>query len=213
MIGSFYQPDLVLSDIYLLKSLPEREIICGYAEIFKHSLLKNKKFFLFLDKNLRNILNLKTKFIERAILESCRIKKEIVQKDEKEKNLRKSLNLGHTFGHAYEAALKYSKLLNHGEAVLYGIFSAVKLSKQLKILNKKDYELILAHLSKLRFDNLNKFFNVKNVNQIVNFMLADKKNTSKKINFITLNSIGSVNIKKQLSASKVENFIKSHLLK
>ena len=180
LIGSFYQPDLVLSDIYLLKSLPEREIICGYAEIFKHSLLKNKKFFLFLDKNLRNILNLKTKFIERAILESCRIKKEIVQKDEKEKNLRKSLNLGHTFGHAYEAALKYSKLLNHGEAVLYGIFSAVKLSKQLKILNKKDYELILAHLSKLRFDNLNKFFNAKNVNQIVNFMLADKKNTSKK---------------------------------
>ena len=109
LIGSFYQPDLVISDTKLLESLPRREIICGYAEILKHSLIKNKKFFLFLDKNLNNILNLEKKFIEKAILESCKIKKQIVEKDEKENNLRKSLNLGHTFGHAYEATLNYSK--------------------------------------------------------------------------------------------------------
>ena len=133
LIGSFYQPDLVISDTKLLESLPRREIICGYAEIFKHSLIKNKKLFLFLDKNLKKILKLKKKFIEKAILESCKIKKEIVEQDEKEKNLRKSLNLGHTFGHAYEATLNYSKKLNHGEAVLYGILSAIKLSKKLKI--------------------------------------------------------------------------------
>ncbi len=213
MIGSFYQPDLVVSDTTLLKSLPRREIICGYAEIFKHSLIKNKKLFHFLDKNLQNILKLKKKFIERAILDSCKIKKQIVEKDEKENNLRKSLNLGHTFGHAYEATLNYSKKLNHGEAVLYGILSAAKLSKKLKTLNNTDYQLILSHLSKLNFTNLTKFFKKKDLNEIINFMIADKKNISKKINFITLKKIGKAKINNQLNLSKVKKFVKSELLK
>ena len=99
-------------------------------------------------------------------------KKKIVEQDEKESNLRKSLNLGHTFGHAYEASLNYSKKLNHGEACIYGILSAAKLSKKLKMLNKNDFQLILSHLSKLGFDNLNKFFTLKDVNKIVNFMIS-----------------------------------------
>ncbi len=213
LIGSFYQPDLVISDTQLLKSLTRREIICGYAEIFKHSLIKNKKLFFYLNKNLQNILDLKKKFIEKAILESCRIKKEIVEKDEKESSLRKSLNLGHTFGHAYEATLNYSKQLNHGEAVLLGILSAAKLSKRLKTLNNKEYKLILSHLSKLNFDDLRKFFNKNDLNKIVNFMISDKKNTSKRINFITLKTIGAVNINNQLKITQVKKFIKSELFK
>jgi len=213
LIGSFYQPDLVISDTNLLASLPKREIVCGYAEILKHSLIKNKKLFLFLDKNLRNILNLKKNFIEKAILESCKIKKEVVEQDEKEINLRKSLNFGHTFGHSFEATLKYSKKLNHGEAVLYGILSATKLSKKLKSIKKNEYNLILSHLSKLGFNNLRKFFKSSDLNKIIMFMLSDKKNTSKKINFITLKKIGSVNINKQLNTSQVRNFIKFELLK
>tara|TARA_B100001121_G_scaffold146895_1_gene128680 strand:+ start:1219 stop:2316 length:1098 start_codon:yes stop_codon:yes gene_type:complete len=212
LIGSFYQPDLVITDTKLLESLPHREIICGYAEILKHSLIKNKKLFIYLNKNLKNILKLKKKIIERAIFESCKIKKNIVEKDEKETNLRKSLNFGHTFGHAYEATLKYSKKLNHGEGVLFGILSAIKLSKKLKILNHRDYKLILSHLSALNFTNLSKFFKNKDVNQIVNFMLADKKNTSKSINFITLRSIGNVNIRMHLSRTFIREFIKSELL-
>ena len=74
---------------YFLKTLPNREIICGYAEILKHSLISSKKFFLYLDKNVKNILKLKSPFIEKAIFESCKIKKKIVQKDETENNLRK----------------------------------------------------------------------------------------------------------------------------
>ena len=89
LIGSFYQPDLVISDTKLLKSLPRREIICGYAEIFKHSLIKNKKLFLFLDKNLKKYFKIKKKFIQKAILESCKIKKQIVEKDEKENEFKK----------------------------------------------------------------------------------------------------------------------------
>ncbi len=213
LIGSFYQPDLVISDIQLLKSLPRREVICGYAEILKHSLIKNKKFFLFLDKNLKNIVNLEKRFIEKAILESCKIKKQIIEKDERESNVRKSLNLGHTFGHAYESTLNYSKKLNHGEGVLYGILSAIKLSKKLKLINNNDYQLILLHLSKLNFSNLNKLFNRKDLNNIIKFMISDKKNTSNKINFITLNKIGSVSINNQLEISRVKNFIKSELIK
>ena len=213
LIGSFYQPDLIISDTVLLQSLPQREIICGYAEILKHSLIKNKKFFLFLDKNLKNILKLKKKFIEKAILESCKIKKQIVEKDEKEKNLRKSLNLGHTFGHAYEATLNYSTKLNHGEAVLYGILSATKFSRKLNILNKNDYHLIISHLSKLGFAYLNKLFMKKDLNKIISFMIADKKNNSKKINLITLKKIGNVNILNQFNVYKIKNFIKSQLIK
>ncbi len=213
LIGSFYQPDLVISDTLLLKSLTKREIICGYAEILKHSLIKNKKFFLFLDKNLKKILELKKYFIEKAIIESCKIKKQIVEKDEKESGLRKSLNLGHTFGHSYEATLNYSKKLNHGEAVLYGILSAAKFSTKLNFLNTYDYKLIVSHLSRLGFVNLNKIFNKKNLNKIIIFMISDKKNDTKKINLITLKKIGKVNTSNQFDIIKVKKFINSILIK
>ncbi len=213
LIGSFYQPDLVISDTLLLQSLPRREIICGYAEILKHSLIKNKKFFLFLDKNLKNILNLKNKFITKAIIESCKIKKQIIEKDEKETNLRKTLNLGHTFGHAYEATLNYSKKLNHGEAVLYGIFSAAQFSNKFNFLNNNDYKLLISHLSNLGIFDLNKFFSKKHLNRIISFMVSDKKNNSKKINLIILKKIGKVNISNQFYPEKVKKFINSNLFK
>ena len=213
LIGSFYQPDLVISDTKFLESLPKREIICGYAEILKHSLIGNKKLFLFLNKNLNKILKLKSMYLQRAILESCKIKKQIVEKDEKESDLRKALNLGHTFGHAYEATLNYSKKLNHGEAVLYGILSAAKLSKKLKMLKKNEFQLIISHLSKLNFTDLSRFFSKKHLNKIVNFMLTDKKNFSKNINIITLNKIGRANTKKQFKSFKIKKFISSELLK
>ena len=89
LIGSFYQPKFVISDISFLKSLPKREILCGYAEIFKHSLISDKVFFSFLDKNIKKILDLKSSYIKKAIYKSCIIKKNIVEKDFKEKNLRR----------------------------------------------------------------------------------------------------------------------------
>tara|TARA_Y100000590_G_scaffold70593_1_gene77267 strand:+ start:2487 stop:3584 length:1098 start_codon:yes stop_codon:yes gene_type:complete len=213
LIGSFYQPDLVISDTLLLQSLPKREIICGYAEILKHSLIKNKQFFLFLNKNLKNILNLENKFITKAIIESCKIKKQIIEKDEKEKNLRKTLNFGHTFGHAYEATLNYSKKLNHGEAVLYGIFSAAQFSNKFKFLNNNDYKLIMSHLSNLGIVNLNKFFSKNHLNKIISFMISDKKNDDEKINLIILNKIGKANISNQFFSEKIKKFMNSRLFK
>jgi 3-dehydroquinate synthase len=142
LIGSFFQPDLVLSDVNFLRTLPKRELICGYGEILKHSLIADKKFFLFLNKNRSKILNLESPYIEKAIYKSCFIKKKIVETDEKESSLRKILNFGHTFAHAYEATLNYSKKLNHGEAVILGIKIASKFSLSNKLLNIKEFRLI-----------------------------------------------------------------------
>ncbi len=209
MIGSFYQPSLVISDINFLKSLPKKEMICGYAEILKHSLINNKTFFKFLKKNFIKILNHDRKVLESAIYKSCLIKKEIVEKDEKEKNIRKVLNLGHTFAHAYEATIGYNKGLNHGEAVLLGIMSAVEFGRQKNILKKKDYEEIIGHLKKLDYCNLNKYFKTKDISKIIYYMKQDKKNKNSKINLILLKSISKPILDKSFEQNKIRSFLKN----
>ena len=212
LIGTFYQPKLVITDITFLQSLPYREIICGYGEILKHSLIHNRNFFNFLNKNFFNIVNLKSPFIEKAIYESCKIKKIIIEKDEKEKSLRKILNFGHTFAHAYEATLNYSKRLNHGEAVILGMQTALKFSYMNKILNFKEYKIIKSHIEKSKLPtNLKKYFSSKDYNKILSFMLNDKKNLSKKINLILLKKIGSPIINKEYSSNSLKVFLKKEL--
>tara|TARA_Y100001958_G_C21182209_1_gene511870 strand:- start:266 stop:1372 length:1107 start_codon:yes stop_codon:yes gene_type:complete len=212
LIGSFYQPNLVISDINFLKTLPKREIICGYAEILKHSLIANKKFFYFLDKNSKKILELSSPFIEKAIYESCKIKKNVVEKDEKEKGLRKILNFGHTFGHAYEASLKYSKKLNHGEAVILGMRSGLNFSLKNNLIMKNEYNLIVNHINKCNLpSNLKYFFKLKDLNKIVSFMTKDKKNNSTKINLILLKKIGMPIIDKEYNKNKLSLFLKHEL--
>jgi len=143
LIGTFYQPDFVLNDVSVLKSLPQREMISGYGEILKHSLILDKKFFLWLSKNGKKIINKKNYIhLMKAIVKSCKIKGTIVHQDEKEKNLRMILNFGHTFAHAFESAKKFSKKLNHGEAVLIGMMIASELSNKKKLLTLNDLLLI-----------------------------------------------------------------------
>ena len=214
LIGSFYQPSLVISDINFLKSLPSREIICGYGEILKHALIDDKKFFLFLKKNGTQILKLKSPLIEKAIFKSCSIKKRVVEYDEKEINLRKILNFGHTFAHAYEATLGYSKKLNHGEAVILGIVTAAKFSLLENFLSPKELKLIENHLKELNLPrSINKFFSKKNLPLVLNFMKKDKKNNTKKINLILLKKIGVPKYKNQYDLKKINNFLKKELAK
>ena len=187
LIGTFYQPSLVVSDTNFLKSLPKREVICGYAEILKHSLIIDRKLFNYLDKNANEILKLKNPYIEKVIYKSCKIKKQIIEKDEKEKSLRKILNFGHTFAHAFEATLKYSKKLNHGEAVLLGIISASKFSLKNNLLSLKEFNLIQNHLIKFKLPvKLKNFFSIKYLKNIISFMKIDKKNNNQKINLVLL---------------------------
>ena len=213
LIGSFYQPNLVLADTFFLKTLPKREITCGYAEILKHSLISDKKFFLYLDKNVQNILKLKSPFIEKAIFESCKIKRGIVQKDEKENNLRKILNFGHTFAHAYEASTTYSKKLNHGEAVILGVRSAIKFSLEQKLIEKIEYQSIISHIDKLKLPlNIQEYFSLNNLVKIISFMTKDKKNNADKINLILLKKIGSTIIDNHYEARKIKKFLRQELI-
>jgi 3-dehydroquinate synthase/shikimate kinase/3-dehydroquinate synthase len=212
LIGSFYQPNLVISDIEFLKTLPKRELICGYGEILKHSLIANKKFFNFLDKNSSKIFKLSSSHIKKVIFESCKIKKQVVEKDEKEKGLRKILNFGHTFAHAFEATLGYSNKLNHGEAVILGIKTALNFSLKNKIINKKEYSLIVNHIIKSHLpSDINKFFEAKDLNKILSFMLKDKKNNSDKISLVLLKKIGSPIINREYNQKSLKKFLKSEL--
>ena len=212
LIGSFYQPNLVLSDIEFLKTLPKRELICGYGEILKHSLIANKKIFNFLDKNSSKIFKLSSSHIKKAIFESCKIKKQVVEKDEKEKGLRKILNFGHTFAHAFEATLGYSNKLNHGEAVILGIKTALNFSLKNKIIKKKEYSLIVNHIIKSHLpSDINKFFEAKDLNKILSFMLKDKKNNSDKISLVLLKKIGSPIINREYNQKSLKKFLKSEL--
>jgi 3-dehydroquinate synthase/shikimate kinase/3-dehydroquinate synthase len=212
LIGSFYQPSLVISDVQFLKTLPKRELICGYGEILKHSLIANKSFYKFLDKNSDGILKLSSPFIERAIYESCKIKKDVVEKDEKEKGLRKILNFGHTFAHAYEASLGYSKKLNHGEAVILGMQSALRFSLKNNLIQKNEYYSILKHISKANLpSNIKKFFKIRDLSKILSFMAKDKKNNSSNINLVLLKKIGHPIINGEYKKNNLSVFLKSEL--
>ena len=212
LIGSFYQPKLVISDTDFLKTLPKREIICGYGEILKHSLISNKNFFHFLNKNFEKILKFKSPYIEKTIFESCKIKKKVVEKDEKEKNIRKILNFGHTFAHAYEASLNFSRKLNHGESVILGMNTALNFSKSNNFLPLNEFKMIINHIKNFGLPHdIREYFSLKDVNKIISFMINDKKNNTNKINLILLKKIGTPLINKKFSKEKLKIFLNSKL--
>ena len=213
LIGTFYQPDLVIADIDFLKSISKREIICWYGEILKHSLIASKNYYDFLNKNFDKIINLKSPFIEKTIYESCKIKKLVIEKDDKEKNIRKVLNFGHTFAHSYEATLGYSKKMNHGEAVILGIGTALKFSLYNNFLSKIDYDYIFKNFNKSNLPiNIKKYFSLKDITKILSFMSKDKKNSSGKVNLILLKKIGSPVIDKSYTKNYLKSFLKRILI-
>tara|TARA_Y100000590_G_scaffold445987_1_gene578855 strand:- start:726 stop:1838 length:1113 start_codon:yes stop_codon:yes gene_type:complete len=216
LIGTFYQPDFIISDPILLKSLPQREIVSGYAEILKHSLILDKKFFIWLTKNGKKIINERNKnFLINAIFKSCKIKSNVVSKDEKEKDLRMILNFGHTFAHGFESAKNFSKKLNHGEAVLLGMIIASDLSYKKKILSFKELSLIKEHYKNLELlMNIKKIFKKNEINKIIYFMKKDKKNVSRKISLILLKKIGKTTKPKQIELKdfEIKKFLNSYYL-
>ena len=193
LIGSFFQPVLVMIDVNFLTSLSKREMICGYAEILKHAVINDAKFFYWLKLNSNNILNKNYKKLIYAIKKSCEIKADIVSKDAHEKNLRMTLNFGHTFAHAIEVKNNYSKKINHGEAVLMGMMMATKFSYIKKICTKATLEKLIKIYEE---NNLN--FKIKSIFKNFNYkkflqhMQNDKKNNDDKINLILLKKIGQV---------------------
>ena len=216
LIGTFYHPEFVLVDLTTLNTLPYREMICGYGEILKHSLIQDRSFFFWLSKNSKKIVNKKEKSIlKTAIIKSCLIKSKIINKDEKEKNLRMILNFGHTFAHGFEGEKKFSRKLNHGEAVLLGMMIASELAYKKKILSLNELNLIKKHYLDLSLPmKINNFFKKKEVNKILYFMKRDKKNFDDKINLILINKIGSVTKpnKFNISFNEIRKFLLSFFI-
>ena len=141
-------------------------------------------------------------------------KKKIVEKDENEKNLRKVLNLGHTFAHAYESTINFSKKLNHGEAVILGIKNAITYSKKNNLLSKKKFQIINNHIEKIGLiHKINRLFNKKDLNKIIMFMRSDKKNNSNNINIILIKDFGKIKIDFRVNPIKLKKFLMSQLSK
>ena len=212
LIGSFYQPKLVISDISFLKSLPKKELICGYAEILKHAIIKDRKFFEWLRKNnIKSLFNNREK-MSYVIRKSCEIKIYFVRKDTNEKNLRMSLNFGHSFAHAIEISNKFSKKITHGEAVLSGMILEARLSLIRKICKvetlKKIYEVYRKNNLSYTYKKFNKARVIKN---LIPFLRNDKKNNDDKINFILLKKIGAVDKpnKNKISLKNFKNYIET----
>ena len=212
LIGSFYQPKLVISDTSILNSLPKKDLICGYAEILKHAIIKDKKFFMWLKKNSKNIFLKKSKYLNYAIKKSCIIKMFFVNQDVNEKNKRMILNFGHTFAHALEAKNNFSGKLSHGEAVLSGMMLESRLSLLIGLCSKKTINEIVDIYKKNNLSyTYKKFSNSKSIKDLIPFLKNDKKNEDKKINFLLLRAIGKTAQpnKNKISINSLKNFSKS----
>jgi 3-dehydroquinate synthase len=212
LIGSFYQPKLVISDTSFLISLSKKEMVCGFAEILKHSIIKDKRFFNWLKNNTKNILSKKSRQLAIAIKKSCEIKMHFVNKDVNEKNLRMILNFGHTFAHAIELKNNYSKKVTHGEAVLTGMIIALRISLIKKVCSKKTIEEVRQLY---RDNNLSytyeKYLNKNTISSLIPHLKNDKKNNDDKINFILLKRIGKTTLpnKFKISINNLKKLSKS----
>ena len=208
LIGTFLPPDKVVIDISCLLTLSKREIKSGYAEILKHSLIKDKKFFYWLTKNYKQILSIEEKKINSAIIQSIKIKAFFIEKDEKENLIsnfsRAMLNFGHTFGHAFETMNNYKKKLTHGEAISIGMSLASNISHKLKLINTKDYKSIIEHLKNVGLPYTDK--RIKNEN-LYNVMASDKKNSNNMINLILLNKIGQAKFKIGMRKEEIKKLL------
>jgi 3-dehydroquinate synthase len=183
MVGIFNQPEFVICDPALLKSLPEREIRCGFGEIVKHALIADMDLFTFLEDNFEMALKLDSAVIEKLIRDSIIIKSSIVNQDETEKGVRRKLNFGHTFGHAFEKITG----ITHGEAVSAGMVVAADLSERRGRLCKKDVQRIKSLLQRL---NLPTSVSADKA-AVLDALRRDKKRGGDSIHFVFLNAIGN----------------------
>jgi 3-dehydroquinate synthase len=206
LVGSFYQPRLVLADTGALNTLPRRELLAGYAEVAKYGLLGDKVFFKWLEKNGKALIDGNAALRQQAVIKSCRAKAEIVGRDEKEAGDRALLNLGHTFGHALEAETGFSEKLLHGEAVAIGMMMAFDLSAQIGLCPLEDAARVRAHLKAigLPVQPTDIFDQRWDSAALLGHMAQDKKVRDGKITFILTRGIGDAFITSDIDISDVE---------
>ena len=213
LIGTFFQPSAVFIDPNTLSTLPRKDLLAGYAEVVKYSLINDRVFFNWLNKNTKDNLSLVPKNILKIISTCVKKKAEIVKLDEKEKKTRMLLNLGHTFAHALENELNYK--IRHGEAVSLGLLMAMKLSYNLGYAKKNDFNLLENHLKSSKLPiKLKDLSNKKKwlSKNILEKMQTDKKAYKGNIRFILCKGIGATFIKKNIDKTLVKKTIEEFII-
>lgn len=206
MIGAFHQPMAVFSDTNTLNTLQERQFIAGVAEVIKYGLISDYDFYMWLEENIEKVLALDKTALVYLIEQSCINKANVVQRDEKENNIRAILNLGHTFGHAIETITGYTKWL-HGEGVAIGMLMAVEMSRKLGWLVASDVKRIEKLLLKAKLPiSLEKDISS---NQMVEVMGLDKKVQDNKIRLVLLKSIGEATVTSEFDSKLIYESIET----
>jgi 3-dehydroquinate synthase len=183
MVGLFHQPEFVICDPEVLKTLPQTEIACGLAEIVKHAAIADADLFVYLERHAKDILALDSQAIKKVVSASVRIKSSIISRDETEKGERRILNFGHTFGHAIERAAG----VPHGEAVSMGMMFASSLSYKRGLLTAEEDTRLRVLLNDL---SLPTRFESK-TESVAEAIGKDKKREGGRIHFVLLNGIGN----------------------
>jgi 3-dehydroquinate synthase len=205
LVGLFYQPRVVIADIAVLKTLPKREVLGGYAEVAKYGLLGDAEFFAWLEKNAATALSGDAGAMAHAVAHSCTMKAEIVARDERESGDRALLNLGHTFGHGLEAATGFSDRLIHGEGVALGCVLAFKLSARLGLATNEDVTRIERHFSATGLKT--RIAEIAGprppVDEILSHMRHDKKAQDGRMTFILARGIGRAFVSREVPEDAV----------
>jgi len=188
IVGVFQQPEFVLCDLNVLKTLPEHEVQCGLAEVVKHGLIRSLPLFEYLEEHVDAVLALQTEAILRPVADSVAIKSSLVAADETEGDVRRLLNFGHTFGHAFEKVLNIS----HGQAVSLGMVLAGQLSAERGLLAKEDLNRLIELLERLKLP----VHRSADCEMILDALGKDKKRQVTDIHYVLLEEIGRAVVEK-----------------
>ncbi|WP_339028978.1 3-dehydroquinate synthase [Bradyrhizobium symbiodeficiens] len=216
LLGAFHQPVLVVADTAVLDTLSPRQFRAGYAEVAKYGVLGDEAFFTWLEKNHADIFK-GGPGREHAIATSCRAKAGVVSRDERETGERALLNLGHTFGHALEAATGFSDRLFHGEGVAIGMTLAAQFSARLGMIGEAEASRVERHLIEAglptRLQDIAGFAQegLADADALMALMAQDKKVTRGKLTFILLEAVGRAVIAKDVEPAPVRDFLQSKL--
>ena len=205
LVGSFYQPRMVFSDVKMLKSLSLRQLSCGLAEVIKYGIIKDPQLFSYLDKEYKHILALKQPPLEFIVKRCSYIKAMIVRLDEREeRGVRTILNFGHTIGHAIEAAADY-KRYNHGEAIALGMLVAADMSQKMGLIHEKTTQRIENLIKKVglptRIEKLS-------IDDVIKAHYYDKKFIGSKNRFVLIRGIGKTKIVENIPLKLIREAIK-----
>jgi 3-dehydroquinate synthase len=212
LIGAFHQPVLVIADTALLDTLPKREFAAGYAEVAKYGLLGDAAFFSWLEANWQDVFA-GGAGREHAIAVCCRAKAAIVARDERETGERALLNLGHTFGHALEAAAGFSSRLLHGEAVAIGMALAFEFSAKRGLLAAADAARVIRHLAAVGLPTKIQDIpgGAPGIERLMELIAQDKKVKRGRLTFILVRGIGNAYVESDVDAAEVRSFLTEKL--